>query len=250
MPQVNLLRTILFNFNFLPFQQAIKLPVVLYGKVQFYSLEGKVKIEGQIFTKMIKIGSNRASLSGYDKSTTIALLKEGLIIFKGKADIGMGTLLRINGTLIVGNNCNIGSNSKILCDCLIELGDDVDASFQTSIMDTNFHPLVNLNTKEVHPFRQPIKIGCENWIASSVCIMPGTITKNYTTIASNSMVNKDFSKNDVENMVIGGIPAKILRTNMYRIRSHCIEENIAQHYRKNVQSIYIYDNKGIIDTKD
>ena len=227
----------------MPFKQAVKLPIFLYGKVRFYSLDGTVKIEGPISSRMIKIGSNRSILAGYDKSTAIALFENGTILFKGKADISMGTFLRVSGSLIIGNNIIIGTDCKIICDCQIDLQDEVRIAFQTRIMDTSFHPLINLETKEIPPFKKTIIIGYKSWIASCSHIMPGTKIKNNTIISSNSLINKDFTKYDGEYMILGGIPAKILKTGITRIRTQNIEEDVTMHYLKSPEEIYIYNGE-------
>ena len=45
--------------------------------------------------------------------------------------------------------------------------------------------------------------------------MQKTKTPNYCTIASNSLCNKDYSSFG-ENILIGGIPAKLLKENISR----------------------------------
>lgn len=57
-PQFNIIRTLVFNFMMLPFEQAIKLPIFIYGKVRFTSLKGEIIIKNKVTTKMIKIGVN------------------------------------------------------------------------------------------------------------------------------------------------------------------------------------------------
>lgn len=240
LPQINIFRTVIFNFTTLPLKQAVKFPIFLYGKVRFYSLEGKIKIEGPVITKMIKIGANRGLLSGYDKSTSIALFKGGSILFKGNVDIGMGSFLRIGGDLSIENNVDIGADCRIFCDYIIELEEEVHIAFQSRIMDTNFHPLINIETREVYPIKKAVKIGAKSWVASCTHIMPGSVIKKETIVSSNSMVNKDFSKSEGDKMVLGGVPARILRTGMLSIHSSQLEDEIMKHYMKYPDIIYMY----------
>lgn len=50
-----ILHSIYFNFKFLPFNQAIKLPILVY-KPQFYSLKGKITINCKVHFGMILLG--------------------------------------------------------------------------------------------------------------------------------------------------------------------------------------------------
>ena len=58
-PRLSILRTIYFNFRTLPFKQAIKLPIFIYGRVRLFGLNGEVIFENTyIKTGMVKIGKN------------------------------------------------------------------------------------------------------------------------------------------------------------------------------------------------
>ena len=46
--------------------------------------------------------------------------------------------------------------------------------------------------------------------------MPGVILPSYTVVASNSLVNKDFSSLK-PNSVIGGVPAKLIKEKYARV---------------------------------
>ena len=45
--------------------------------------------------------------------------------------------------------------------------------------------------------------------------MPGTVTPNYCVVASNSVVNKDYTPLG-NNILLGGIPAKLIKKNYSR----------------------------------
>lgn len=73
-PRLSILRTIYFNFRTLPFKQAIKLPIFIYGRVRLFGLNGEVIFENTyIKTGMVKIGKNTESFSLFDHSGFISL---------------------------------------------------------------------------------------------------------------------------------------------------------------------------------
>lgn len=57
----SLLSTIYFNFHYLPFRQAVRLPILLY-KPHFLDLKGKIIISGGVKTGMIELGRYKVSL--------------------------------------------------------------------------------------------------------------------------------------------------------------------------------------------
>ena len=55
---INIYKTIYINFRFLPFKQACKLPIWVYGKMKFGYKSGSIIIDAPVSRKMIVIGVN------------------------------------------------------------------------------------------------------------------------------------------------------------------------------------------------
>ena len=73
-------QTIYFNFHYLPFSQAIHMPILLY-KPKFVKLKGSIIIESEkIHTGMIKLGVNNVSIY---PNNGISIELDGNIHFKG-----------------------------------------------------------------------------------------------------------------------------------------------------------------------
>jgi serine acetyltransferase len=70
-------------------------------------------------------------------------------------------------------------------------------------------------TGKKFPLSGAIIIGNYNYISNRVSLMQNTSTPDYCTIASNTLCNKDYTSLG-ENILIGGIPAKLLKTNITR----------------------------------
>ena len=49
--------------------------------------------------------------------------------------------------------------------------------------------------------------------------MKGTKTPDYTIVASNSLCNKDYTKEITSESIIGGTPAKLITKNLKILRS-------------------------------
>ncbi len=206
------LRTIYFNFKLLPFAQAYKLPILLSRKVQLFNTSGSCKIEGKVTSGMIKIGFGQIGMFDRRYSRSVLEIK-GNLIFKGQAKLGPGSKLNIgeNAELTIGDNLMITAESGIACHKNISIGNDCLISWETQIMDTDFHKIYDQNDQQINK-DSSIIIGDNVWIGSRCTITKGSIITSNIVIASNSLINKEY---DEENTLIGGQPARILKKDIY-----------------------------------
>jgi len=213
--KVNWIKTLYFNFRKFPFDIAVKLPVVFYGKVKFQSIKGKIIFNTPIERAMIGFGEP------YEMNTVSIglgeIMIEGEIVFNGKVQFGKDYFLYVKkgAVLEMGNKSSIGSRGKIICIESITFGDYTRIGSESQVIDTNFHEMINTDTHEIFNLTAPIVLGNYNFISNRVTILSKTRTPNFCTIASNSLCNKDYSVLG-ENVLIGGIPAKLLKKNVTR----------------------------------
>lgn len=212
---VNWIKTLYFNFKMFPLSVALKLPVYFYGKVSLRSLKGTITITAPIQRAMIGFGQSYEVF----KSTkgTAELHLDGQITFNGYTQFGKDCLVYVSGNakLEFGNMSSLGSNGKILCYHKITLGDYARIGFESQLMDTTAHQMINTNTKEKYPMFSPIVIGNFNYISNRVTILAKTKTPDYCSIASNSLCSKDYTSFG-EKILIGGIPATLIKENISR----------------------------------
>ncbi|MNX45579.1 putative lipopolysaccharide biosynthesis O-acetyl transferase WbbJ [compost metagenome] len=213
--KVNWIKTLYFNFKKFPFETAKKLPVFFYGRVKFTSMKGEIQIEGKIQKGMIGFGQPYELNSAHRGIAEVFIL--GKLIFKGKFQFGKNCFVFVgeNATCELGNMASMASGGKIICTEKIVLGDYARFGSEAQIIDTNFHDLIDTQTGEKLQKTAPIFIGNYNFVSNRVSIMKGTQTPNFCTIASNSLCTKDY-KNLGENILIGGVPAKLIRNNISR----------------------------------
>jgi carbonic anhydrase/acetyltransferase-like protein (isoleucine patch superfamily) len=203
--QINL-KTIYFNLKYLPLKQAIKLPVFISNNVFLMKTKGKLLIDSPIKTRLVQIGYPGVGIFDHERSRTIWQV-DGTVTFKGKATIGHGSKLSVgtHGHLIFGNNFVITAESSIVANQkIVEFGDDCLVSWDTLIMDTDFHQVLNEEKVQVNR-PQDIKIGNHVWIGCRSLILKGSNIPNDSIIAANSVVNKVLNG---ENKIFGGQPAK------------------------------------------
>lgn len=61
--RLHVVKTIYINFRLLPFTQAIKLPILIYGKTKIFSLRGRCIIHAPIKFGMIQFGARNKVIS-------------------------------------------------------------------------------------------------------------------------------------------------------------------------------------------
>tara|TARA_B100000809_G_scaffold266928_1_gene333143 strand:- start:6634 stop:7383 length:750 start_codon:yes stop_codon:yes gene_type:complete len=212
---VNWIKTYYFNYKKFPYAIAKKLPVYFYGKVKLSSIKGEIIIDAPIKKAMIGFGQNYELVSKSKRTAQLSL--DGTIVCKGHVQFGIDYFVYVakDAYCEFGHLSSMASNGKIICKEKIVLGKCARIGSEAQLIDTNFHVMFNTETGEKHPMNAPITLGDYNFISNRVTIMQKTSTPNYCTIASNSLCNKDYTHFG-ENILIGGIPAKLLKENISR----------------------------------
>lgn len=205
----NLYKTLYLNFKMLPFRVAVKLPIWIYGRMTFRSLNGKIIIEGKTYPGMIRVGRT-------DWYVTTSLPQSvwtinGTLKFKGKINIYHGNYILVSrsGYLEIGTNGTIiGTSTKIICFERIIIGDSVNITWENQIIDTSFHYVEQLEkNSEIPSLTKAVVIEDYCWIGNRTTISKGTHLPSYSIVASNSLVNKNLLASGSYCMFAGS-PAK------------------------------------------
>ena len=227
--KLNIWSTIYLNFKMFDFKMAVKLPIYVYGKTDFRDLSGKIVIDAPIKRGMIVIGKKNYVR---DSNGITTLLIAGRLILHGKINFYSGLYLFISksGKLETGSEGTfIGTNCKIICFENINIGKNVEITWECQMMDSNFHYFEGENTA---PLTKPIFLNDNLWIGNRTTIMRGTVLPSNTTVASNSLLNKDYTEYG-ENILLGGMPGKLLKKNIKRLFDEKIEAELDKKYKYN-----------------
>lgn len=213
--KVNWLATLYFNFKIFPFEIAMKLPVIFYGSIKFSDLSGSVSIQAPIKMGMIGIGQRFEKMTRSRGIAEISLL--GNLVFKGHAHIGLDCFIHVGKEAYCefGHMGCLGSNVKLICTEKIIIGNWAGIGYESQLVDTNSHPMMDKENNEYFPMGAPIIIGNYNSFSNRITVLPGTITPDNCVIASNSLCNRDYSPFG-NYILIGGVPAKLLKQNYMR----------------------------------
>lgn len=227
----NLIKSIKFNLKMLPFKTAIKLPILFYGKTDFRSLKGSVKIKGPVSTAMIRVGIKDEYVDTSIGNTIWTI--NGTIIFNGPLKMWRGSYILVakNALLNIGSQqTKLGSHLKIMCFNSITIGNCVRIAWECQIYDTSFHYLELVNhDNEIQSLSKPVIIGDRVWLGNRSTVSKGTIIPSDTIVASCSMVNKDFSKIEPYSM-LAGCPATVKAIGHRRVFDRKVEKELDKKY--------------------
>lgn len=181
----------------------------LYKNIRFPFFKGKnVHL---IVKKKISVGKKTKIHFGTKidaLSTDGVSLGESCVIGENCIIECSGTISNIGKGLKIGNRTSFGRNCFFGSAGGIEIGDDVIAGELVRFHSEN-HNYSNLNEliKNQGVNRKGIKIGNNCWIGAGVTFLDGSSIGNGCVVGANALVTKNFP----DNVVIGGVPAKILK---------------------------------------
>jgi acetyltransferase-like isoleucine patch superfamily enzyme len=247
---INWTKTIRLNFKTQKFKTAVKLPILVYGKLKIAGLTGNIKIEAPISTGLIRLGLNHDKFSA-SKGSALLLL-QGTLIFKGNfiASVDYTIDVNANGILTIGDLCILGGGVKIRCWEKITIGKMTPVTFESQIFDSNFHYLRDVQTGKIRNCCKEVSIGDFCWIGNRTTIMKGTRLPDYSIVGSNSLCNKDYSIDNITAPLIGGIPGKIIGNNFYRVWGGEKEKDIRRFFHDNPNADFYQGDVGIIDESE
>ena len=202
------LKTIFFNFKYLPIKQAIKLPILISRKVYLREISGKILIKGPIRPGLIQLGYGNIGIFDNKKSRSIWEVS-GTVIFKGRANIGHGSKISVgkNGELIRGENVIITAESSLVASKKIEFGNNCLLSWDILIMDTDSH-IIKDNTGSIINYPKQITIGDNVWIGCRCLILKGAQIPDNCVIGADSIVNRLLEN---RNSLYAGSPVKLMK---------------------------------------
>lgn len=209
-----LLPSLWFNLKYLPFKQAIKLPILLY-RPTFLRLKGSVVIESDdIRFGMIKLG---LFTSAVYPNSGITIRNDGILLFKGECYIGNDTYIICGkyGKIVFGDDFRITGGVKMVSECGMTFGKHTRFGWGGVAIDTNFHPLYDIEKKKFKRAFGPINIGDNNWFGMNCLIMPGVTTPEYCIFGARAIVTRGGQYESY--CVHGGSPVKVLKRNVMRI---------------------------------
>lgn len=223
--RLNIIKTLYINLKSFPLKEAIKFPILIYGKTRVLSV-GKIELKCDIKRGIISLGRDVSSESIRPYNTWD---NQGYVIIYGRLIVNTGYLFRNNGICEFGKNVNLGSNLEVFCQEKIIWGDNVRTAANGFYMDTDGHFYFDIINQCISKMTREIRIGKNVWLGNSVRLKKGTIIPDNTIVASFSVLGRDYSK-EGNHLIIGGIPAVVLKRGIIPILNLRVEKQLKDKY--------------------
>lgn len=212
------LYTLYFNFKHFPFHQAKRLPVIFYKGAYATIRDGGRIVLTKAFWKnrgKVYVGTPTMDFE-YQCERTYLNISNGYVEFNGTADFRRGNMVEVKGVCVFGNDVVFGPRCRTRVHNQLNIGDVVRIAHETQIFDSNFHYVEDVENPGFRPISRPVSIGSNVWICNRSTVQSGAILPAQVIVASNSLVNKNYS-NLHPNSLIGGSPAKLIKEGISRV---------------------------------
>lgn len=218
------------------FKTSFLMPIYIYNEVDVVSL-GRVKINDAMKRGMIKIGKWKAKAHN-----SARIINYGIIEFNGNIEIQGGCVIEnYGGDIQFGNENLIAESCKLMCKKNIKFGNNVRVGYESTLMDTDFHYLINLESRVIKNNTKAIGIGEGVWISSNCKIMKGTHIPQGSIVVGNTLLNRDYST-EPPFTIFAGIPGKPIRHNYRRIINTRLEDKISSYFCDNMNEYILSIN--------
>lgn len=205
--------TLFFNFYYLSFRQAVQLPIWVY-KLHVKDMGGQILIDSKtIRPGMIRLGFFGARLY---PNTGIQWSNRGKIIFKGSCHIRHNSSIVVGeqSTVIFGDDFLATTSLKLVSFIGITFGKRTRVGWDCLFMDTNFHPLFDMEKQKYTKAYGKIEIGDYNWFPTQCVVMPGTKTPERCIFSLRSVIGRRDNKTFEPYCIHAGDPLRIVKRNI------------------------------------
>lgn len=163
---------------------------------------------------MIKLGMFTSA--AYPNSG-ITIRNYGQLVFKGKCHIGNDGYIICgkHGKIVFDDDFRATAGFKIVSECGIIFGEYVLVGWGVNVIDTNFHPIYDIEKEKFKKAFAPIIIGNNNWFGMNCLIMPGVMTPESCIFGARTIITR--GGNYESYCVYGGSPIRLLSRNVKRI---------------------------------
>lgn len=148
----------------------------------------------------------------------VLLTGRGIVKFEGICNLGykLGGFNKggsveiqpryLNSCITFGNNVSTNNNIFICAANQIAIGDNTRIGQNVTIMDFEAHGINPIKRSEVGEIGE-VKIGENVWIGNNVIILKNSIIGENSIVAAGAVLSGNFPNN----VIIGGVPAKIIK---------------------------------------
>lgn len=198
-------KTVYFNLRYLPFQQAIRFPIVIHWKTRVLNMKRfALEIRGGVKTASVRIGF---PYQGFPYSPAVINIT-GKCYVHGKANIQSECELNISGFLSIGENFDCNQGTIINAKAESSIGDNVLVGQRCYFSDDDGHKIYCVGENRRTNEKVGYHIDDHVWITRECKIMKGCKVPKDCVVAAGAVVTKQFEDGQC---ILAGVPAKVVK---------------------------------------
>lgn len=207
-------KSIYVCLRLLPIKQALRMPIKVRYNVKLQSLTGRVILPDNPRKAQIQIGFQYVGTHDVTYRRTVLEI-DGTLQFLGTAYIGSGSQLCVgrDGHLVAGDNFQISCAGQVVCLGNMTIGSRFLMGWEGMLLDTDFHTLENVQSKEITKAARDVTIGNNVWTGARSIILKGSNIADGSVVGANSVVSGQFT---APNCIIAGNPGKVIKEGFTR----------------------------------
>lgn len=234
---INPFATLYFNIHYLPFRQAVRMPIWIYGHPCFLGLKGNVEVVCDNLTSgMIQL--NATKHTPYPSIPFEWVNDGGTVTFHGPCSFDNGARFHIfgDGHLSVGAGVR-ATGVTLGCQESIELQDNVWIGNGSIIYDTDFHFFLDRSSQSIGRSFKPVVIEHDVSIFTQCYIAKGVRIPHHCIVSSRStLLVKPYKCQPYS--LIGGNPGEVLATDFEHLRLSGDEERqLSEQFKQGIKRI-------------
>lgn len=139
------------------------------------------------------------------------LIIEGTLVVNGQVRIGGESKICVmeNGNLVFKGDVTNSAGLTIICGDEVVIGGGTVISWDTTIIDSDFHYIEEIETQKKRRNHSPINIEDNVWLCMGVTVLKGSYIKEHTIVGANAQVLSMYS--DKECIIASAPPSVIKR---------------------------------------
>lgn len=153
----------------------------------------------------LRIGLGPFGLTTKHDTSIVRVHPEGRLRCEGVASLQRGVRVVVDsGVLQLGDGVNINGFAKILVRDRVSIGAHCTISWNTQILDNDFHPIVIDGVTQ--PMSAPVVLEDHVWIGTGAIVLKGVTIGEGAVVAAGAVVTKDVPAK----AIVAGSPAKVV----------------------------------------
>lgn len=192
---ISIVKTIRFNVRYFGIKAILNPRVILSRNVKLIHMGGCVQTDFSEGSDRIYLGFKACGIAD-TKTERFCFDNNGKIILKNGVFLGSGVRISNCGEMFFGEKAFVSANSSIVCVKSVKIGSFCKVAWGCTFIDSDFHKIIDNETKRVVNEPKEILISDKVWIGCNTTILKGAVIPSECIVAAASTVNKNLTESN------------------------------------------------------